>query len=499
MNGTFNGQILVDKLAKLNSSQQSIETLSHWCIFHMNNAKQVVEIWNRQFHCSPREQRLSYLYLANDILQNSRRKGGEFGAEFWKVLPGALGDVTENGDAPGKTAALRLVDIWDERKVFGSRGKLLKEGITGRNSENTNKKEKASCSKLKQSVGNILEKIISSYEVVYDGPIDESSLFSKCKSAMDGIDKVDKEIGSDYSSGHLNGSEFVELQGQHGILRECIEHLRASESSRSTLVSHLKEALQEQEFKLGEVRAQLQVAQSQSEKAGNISQQLVNLKGGEHNNRSTEEQTTFVSAASSDLPEKEQSVPVMYTQRGPYVEDVDPRKSAAAAVAAKLAASTSSAQMLTHVLSSLASQGVIDSLSEYPPEKRPKHDNGSGQQHQPPLPPFPHPDLTQPKPPPPTSSPLGSTMHQQQQSPVRPQQLPLQPPSTQFMPTSGPYTYSPLQQPPPFTSYPMGGPPHSGAPGYPSTSPYQTYHAPAESGFFNQPPMPASSPPMSRH
>lgn len=75
----------------------------------MNKAKQVVETWDKQFHCAPREQRLAYLYLANDILQNSRRKGSEFVGEFWKVLPDALRDVIENGDDFGRNAALRLV------------------------------------------------------------------------------------------------------------------------------------------------------------------------------------------------------------------------------------------------------------------------------------------------------------------------------------------------------------------------------------------------------
>lgn len=77
----------------------------------MNKAKQVVETWDKQFHCSPREQRVAFLYLANDILQNSRRKGVEFVTEFWKVLPDSLRDVIENGDEFGKKAALRLVRI----------------------------------------------------------------------------------------------------------------------------------------------------------------------------------------------------------------------------------------------------------------------------------------------------------------------------------------------------------------------------------------------------
>lgn len=77
----------------------------------MNKAKQVVETWGRQFHCAPREQRLAFLYLANDILQNSRRKGAEFVAEFWKVLPDSLRDVIEHGDGAAKSAALRLVRL----------------------------------------------------------------------------------------------------------------------------------------------------------------------------------------------------------------------------------------------------------------------------------------------------------------------------------------------------------------------------------------------------
>lgn len=77
----------------------------------MNKAKNVVETWDRQFHCSPREQRLAFLYLANDILQNSRRKGSDFVSEFWKVLPDALHVVLNNGDKSERSAALRLVSF----------------------------------------------------------------------------------------------------------------------------------------------------------------------------------------------------------------------------------------------------------------------------------------------------------------------------------------------------------------------------------------------------
>lgn len=87
----------------------SLLALSHWCIFHQKKAELVVQTWDKQFHNSQKEQKVPFLYLANDILQNSKRKGTEFVSAFWKVLPAALKDVFENGDEHGKNAVSRLV------------------------------------------------------------------------------------------------------------------------------------------------------------------------------------------------------------------------------------------------------------------------------------------------------------------------------------------------------------------------------------------------------
>lgn len=83
--------------------------LSRWCITHRKKAKQIVETWDKLFNSSQKERRVSFLYLANDILQNSRRKGSEFVNEFWKVLPVALKHVYDDGDEYGKKAVARLV------------------------------------------------------------------------------------------------------------------------------------------------------------------------------------------------------------------------------------------------------------------------------------------------------------------------------------------------------------------------------------------------------
>ncbi|KAL6135939.1 hypothetical protein ACLB2K_068164 [Fragaria x ananassa] len=477
MGSAFNPQILVEKLAKLNSSQASIETLSHWCIFHMNKARQVVETWARQFHSSPREQRLAFLYLANDILQNSRRKGAEFVGEFWKVLPDALRDVIQSGDEFGKNAAQRLINIWEERKVFGSRGQILKEEFVGRQMENNNRNGKHLV--VRPPAGTSLDKIVSDYQAMY-GQTDEDTILRKCKNAINCLEKADKEVAGDFNSGQFQGAAFAEeVHGQHAILRDCIDQLTAVESSRATLVSHLKEALQEQEFKLDQLRNQLQAAQSQSEQASTFCRQLMSSSNNlQPIDQSSKEAHTSAAPHSFMVVGREQSAPVMYTQQVPFAEksgqvEEDPRKSAAAAVAAKLTASTDSAQMLSYVLSSLASEGVISnpvkgSSGDYPSEKRLKlnsDDQLSSYVPRSPNPsassPFSHSESFQ----------LNMSAPSQQYTPTEPPPPPSSPPPLPPLPPVSQYPVSQyLQAPGPTTSvsftYSIAQPQTSAVPGY---------------------------------
>lgn len=506
MDGTFNGQILTEKLTKLNPSQQSIETLSHWCIFHRKKARQVVEIWDRQFHCSPREQRLPFLYLANDILQNSRRKGFEFVGEFWNVLPDALNDVYKNGDEPGRKAVSRLVGIWEERKVFGSRGQALREEILGRNAANGNKNGKSTTYKLKKPCGDILEKLISSYEHVHDNLVDEDNLFGRCHTAITYVEKMEKETGNE-NLGSLSGGAVQELQEHHGVLRECIEQLIIAESSRVNLVSLLKEATREQETIIERIRSQLQVAQSRYQQAGSIFQQLM---GGNTGQLQLEHRAEPSETHAQESEDGEKSTPSRYiphtsfNENSPQTSQEEHRKSAAAAMAERLTASTSSAQMLSYVLSSLASEGVISQSAkeDYSPEhKRSRSEHGQAlyipTHSQPPPPSYPHPDSLQQPPPPQQSSPMRIPSPQLPLQATTSITLISQPPP--YMQTAGamasvPYTYGSGLPPlmPPFTGYPMVGmPPYFGPP-----TPFHNFQAP-EGALFNHAP-PPTPPSMSR-
>ncbi|XP_039138509.1 regulation of nuclear pre-mRNA domain-containing protein 1A-like isoform X2 [Dioscorea cayenensis subsp. rotundata] len=463
MEGSFNGQILVDKLLILNNSQQSIETLSHWCIFHRKKAKQVVETWEHQFYRSPQDQRISFLYLANDILQNSKRKGMEFVNEFWKVLPRALKDVVENGDEFGKNAAKRMVDIWEARKVFGSHSEFLKEELLG----NMEKQNGRGVNYKKHPPGDMLQKLISSYELVYHVSVNEKALFEKCQVVISSIEKVEKEINEN----SVEPGIIEEFQENHGVLRECIEQLKLAESSRGNLLSLLREALNEQEHKMEQVHNQLQVAQSRFKQLEEICQYLLKPDGP----------PGYVPEARTGTEAKEQPTPVIYIQKAnnPHQSEEEDRTTATPTVPEKLA----------------ISQGQMEK-EEYHSENKKQKVSLPPPPPPPPPPPFPYPDS------------LNQQMLPPPPPPMMPPPLPPPPPPTTITSTTAapfgqaispipgvPFSYGlvPLQRPPAMPGYPIVNmPPFPGPP-----AAYHGFQGPEPPvGLFNPPLVPPTPPPV---
>ncbi|KAK7318560.1 hypothetical protein RJT34_03263 [Clitoria ternatea] len=366
MNSVFTEKILADKLSKLNGSQQCIETLSHWCIFHRSKAELVVGTWSTQFQNSEKAQRVPLLYLANDILQNSRRKGNEFVTEFLKVLPIALKDVLEKGDDQEKQVVSRLFAIWEERKVFGSEAKNLNVILGGEAPPQLefNKKRPRSVRIVKKdsrsiktrlSIGGAAEKIVSAFHTVLNEHSNEDEEMSKCKSAVHRVRKMEKDVDIACSTVKDPKRKTLakDLVEEENILKQCIENLKLVEASRVALVSRLKEALHDQESELENVRTQIQVAQAQAEEASYMRKRL----GNEDSSYKASTATTTVSDTNTK-------------------SDVETKKSAAAIaaeVADKLAASSSSQLIMTSVLSTFAAQEAkgagLTSESMSKPEK----------------------------------------------------------------------------------------------------------------------------------
>ncbi|KAL9271422.1 Regulation of nuclear pre-mRNA domain-containing protein [Drosera capensis] len=327
MNSLFSEQILADKLSKLNSTQQCIES----------KAEVVVATWNKQFQSSQMAQKVPLLYLANDILQNSKRKGNEFVTGFWKVLPGAVKDVSENGDERGKNVVLRLVKIWDERKVFGSHSKNLKNVMLAdelppplefskKRSRGVKIVKRDSRSiRTKLTVGGAAEKIVSAFHSVLSDQSNEDVDMTKCKSAVNRVRKMEQEVDLACRRDPRRKALGNELAEEEVTLKRCIEKLKLFEANRL-------------ESELENIRTQMQVAQAQLEEANNMRKQL--------------NDETYVSTSNPVTGTPHSVIPSSNTGAKPKKTAAD----IAAEVADKLAASSSSQLIMSSVLSSFAAQ-----------------------------------------------------------------------------------------------------------------------------------------------
>lgn len=90
----------------------------------------MVSTWAEEFHRKDPNRQIAFLYLANHILQESRKKGREYMDEFFKALPRVLVAAARSPDEKLRTSGKRLLDIWDERKIFGTAHiKSMKEAV----------------------------------------------------------------------------------------------------------------------------------------------------------------------------------------------------------------------------------------------------------------------------------------------------------------------------------------------------------------------------------
>ncbi|XP_034393632.1 regulation of nuclear pre-mRNA domain-containing protein 1B [Cyclopterus lumpus] len=141
---SFSESALEKKLVELSSSQQSVQTLSLWIIHHRKHSGLIVKVWHRELKKAKSSRKLTFLYLANDVIQNSKKKGPEFTKDFESVLVDACSHVARETDDSSKKHMERLLNIWKERALYrGDFIQQLKLAIEDSNSPRPSEEKKA--------------------------------------------------------------------------------------------------------------------------------------------------------------------------------------------------------------------------------------------------------------------------------------------------------------------------------------------------------------------
>lgn len=115
----FSEATLSQKLSELNQTAPSIQGVSLWLLHHRKHYHAYVKLWYKELGKIKQEQKLPMMYLANDLVQNSRKKYPEIAKEFGTVMKLVFTHlVALNLDAKTQNSINRLVNIWRERQIF---------------------------------------------------------------------------------------------------------------------------------------------------------------------------------------------------------------------------------------------------------------------------------------------------------------------------------------------------------------------------------------------
>lgn len=124
MNNTLKS--IEEKLNCLDTSQICIERLSDEFIKNITEdeslSEDMIRLW--KFFLINRTEKLPYIYLANDIIQNSIRKKPIIQELFFRELSEIIPILYHNSNEKFKKEIQKLIEIWDERKIYDS-DKLL--------------------------------------------------------------------------------------------------------------------------------------------------------------------------------------------------------------------------------------------------------------------------------------------------------------------------------------------------------------------------------------
>ncbi|PHH70005.1 hypothetical protein CDD83_5540 [Cordyceps sp. RAO-2017] len=115
----YNDDSVLARLSSLNESHDSIATAAQWIMFHRRHADRTVQLWMQRLKDSSSTKRLSLVYLANEVVQQSRiRHKEDFVTAFSPVIAEATAIAYKGAPAEIQAKLRRVVDVWKDRSIF---------------------------------------------------------------------------------------------------------------------------------------------------------------------------------------------------------------------------------------------------------------------------------------------------------------------------------------------------------------------------------------------
>ncbi|KAK0659294.1 UPF0400 protein [Lasiodiplodia hormozganensis] len=107
------------KLSALNETQEGIVTVAQWIMFHRRHADRTAQLWMQRLKDSAPNKRLSLIYLANEVVQQSKaRKKTEFVAAFSPIIAESTSVAYKGAPYDIQQKLRRVIEVWRQRVIF---------------------------------------------------------------------------------------------------------------------------------------------------------------------------------------------------------------------------------------------------------------------------------------------------------------------------------------------------------------------------------------------
>ncbi|KAK1968241.1 DUF618-domain-containing protein [Colletotrichum eremochloae] len=252
----YNDDAVLAKLSALNESHDSIATAAQWIMFHKRHAERTVQLWLQRLRDSSSTKRLSLIYLANEVTQQSKARHKEdFLIAFSPVIAEATSLAYKGAPAEIQNKLRRVIDVWKDRFIFEP---SVQQAIEARVDEldkarGTAKATFTSPGLGGQSIPAELTPLVALYQDVSKLNLPTKTAISTANQDFDKITDPSTPVPSaPVYAARLNGL-LKSLASAEGAVAECVKARKGLIGELEKLLGATQEALANDERQYSEL------------------------------------------------------------------------------------------------------------------------------------------------------------------------------------------------------------------------------------------------------
>ncbi|KAF1988911.1 DUF618-domain-containing protein [Aulographum hederae CBS 113979] len=269
------------KLSALNETQEGIVTVAQWIMFHRRHAETTTQIWADRLKESSASKRLSLIYLANEVVQQSKvRKKDNFVQVFSTIIADATIAAYKSAPSDIQQKLRRVVEVWRQRSIFDEAiQKSIETGLDQLDSNRGGKKSLGGALFAESSVPQVLTPLVDQAKAVGNAE------FTSKQAIAASLNEYSKAVGPNavipsppmYAAKLSN--LFKNLSTAETAVAESIKSRNSLIASLESLITAQRQVVATEEAQLADVKTKRVAAEKKRREVEDGIMRGMNMEG----------------------------------------------------------------------------------------------------------------------------------------------------------------------------------------------------------------------------